>query len=559
MKRLLRPSILLVVLFGLATSAAALALWPRAPVNRAWPLAVPEGDQEVVWLYSATNAVPWERFVFALKLARSERAEHSPASAFAVDDHNAFPDQTTAVPEVAVTFPGSKRRLWFRWYKITSDLKSQDWVAALVARRTPPLAIIGGNTSDVAIDLARSLRTETERLQLGPAEPLLLLTTATADAADNAEGTQETLNNLYPKHVFRFCFTNKQMAEAVISFIWSHGDLRPDSEPYYVTFWKDDPYSTDLNLRFCDALRFAPFHTAARDWAWQAATAALGGVPLDLSNVLYSQSRMEMPFYPASILYSVGAFARPNRWESVEADQLMDRLDRYPQQRRPLLVVPAATQPARRFLRGLVHTSPIEARRFIVATGDAIAFNTVYHDRNMAWPIQDLPFTLVFFCHRNPTDPKAQKAQISAQQSPGASEGAEGAEAPGTEDLLLFVDMVDVLIGTCQDENGFPSLPANAARLRERFSLARWSRAGERVTFDNGAEPLFNEEGNRYSGTGEHVVLLRPSIRGQKVLAEAYLEVCPRVEDARGKWTWLRPAKPLVLHYEGYSDPGGAD
>src|SRR5260370_5260925 len=133
MKRLLRPYMLPVVLFGLAPSAAALALWPRTPVNRAWPLAVPEGDQEVVWLYPATNAAPWERFVFALKLARGERAEHSPGSAFAVDDHNAFPDQTTAVPEVAVTFPGSKRRLWFRWYKITSDLKSQDWVAALVA------------------------------------------------------------------------------------------------------------------------------------------------------------------------------------------------------------------------------------------------------------------------------------------------------------------------------------------------------------------------------------------------------------------------------------------
>jgi hypothetical protein len=386
----------------------------------------------------------------------------------------------------------------------------------------------------------------------------LLLTTATADAADNAEGAQETLNNLYPKHVFRFCFTNKQMAEAVISFIWSHGDLRPDSEPYYVTFWKDDPYSTDLNLRFCDALRFAAYHTAARDWAWQAATAAVGGVPLDLSNVLYSQSRMEMPFYPASILYSVGAFARPNRWESAEADQLMDRLDKYPQQRRPLLVVPAATQPARRFLRGLVHTSPIEARRFIVATGDAIAFNTVYRDRNMAWPIQDLPFTLVFFSHRNPIDPEAQKAQISGQQLPGASEGAEAAEALGTEDLLLFVDIVDVLIGSCQGEKGI-SIPANAARLRERLGQARWSKAGERVTFDATAEPLFNEEGNRYSGTGEHVVLLRPSMRGQKVLAEAYLEVCPRVEDARGKWTWLRPAKPLVVRYEGYSDPGGAD
>jgi hypothetical protein len=349
------------------------------------------------------------------------------------------------------------------------------------------------------------------------------------------------------------------MAEAVTSFIWSYGDLRPDAEPYYVTFWKDDPYSTDLNRRFCDALRFAPYLTAARDWAWQAATAALGGMPLDLSNVLYSQSRMETPFYPASILYSVGAFARPNRWEFAEAEQLMDRLERYPQQRRPLLVVPAAAQPARRFLRGLVHTSPIEARRFLVATGDAVTFNTVYRDRNMAWPIQDLPFTLVFFCHRNPTDARAQQAQLPTEHSPGATESIEGREAPGTEDLLLFADIVDVLIGACRQENGLAhAVPANAAQLRERFHQARWSKAGERVTYEAG-EPFFDEEGNRRSGTGEHVVLLRPAMRGQRVLAEAYLEVCPRREDARGRRTWARPAKPLVVHYEGYSDPGGAD
>src|SRR5436190_1329205 len=71
-------------------------------------------------------------------------------------------------------------RLVFRWYKLTSDWKARDWVEALLKRRPPPLAIIGGSSSDAARELAWQLRRqgaglpETER-------PLLLLTTATAD------------------------------------------------------------------------------------------------------------------------------------------------------------------------------------------------------------------------------------------------------------------------------------------------------------------------------------------------------------------------------------------
>src|SRR5208282_2268270 len=65
MNGLFRPSILAIVSIALAISAIVLVLWPRAPENRAVPLPVDEGDQEIVWLYAATNAVPWERFVEA--------------------------------------------------------------------------------------------------------------------------------------------------------------------------------------------------------------------------------------------------------------------------------------------------------------------------------------------------------------------------------------------------------------------------------------------------------------------------------------------------------------
>ena len=74
------------------------------------------------------------------------------------------------------------------------------------------------------------------------------------------------------------------------------------------------------------------------------------------------------------------------------------------------------------------------------------------------------------------------------------------------------------------------------------------------MCYDPAADPLFDEEGNRRSGTGEHVVLLRPSIRGDQVLPEARIEVCAWHEATPGKRTWQPPTKPLVVHYEGYSD-----
>ena len=557
MKWLLRPSSLIFVSMALALGAATLALWPRIPANRALPLAVDRDDREIVWLYAATNSAPWERFVSAIRVARDRLEKESGALGFEIDDCNAFPEQTTTVPEVALAMRGVKGRLWLRWYKLTSDLKTRDWVAALLQRRPPPLAIIGGSTSDLAIDLARTLKVEATKQRLGADSPLLLLTTATADAAglERGQGEPPPLTSLYPGLTYRFCFTNRQMAEAVTSFIWSQLDLRPDADPFYVTFWQDDPYSTDLNQRFCDALRAPAYHAAARDWAWQAGAAALGNVPLDLGILWGTKFRLPTPYESGGVLYSVGDFSRPNRWEVKAATEMMETMDRYPQQRRPLLVVPAQTQPARRFLRALVREAPVQARRFVVATGDAIAFNTIYRDRNIAWQIQDLPFTLVLFCHRNPIDPGAGFPLEAAMQHPESGEAAE--TAAGTEDLLLFVDMIHVLAQGCarNDATGGGNLPPNAAALGQRLKQVHWSEQSDGICSKADGQLLFDENGNRRSSTGEHVVLLRPSVRGRKVLPEAQIEVCTwQVQEDTGKHAWRRPDRPLVVRYEGYME-----
>src|SRR5437667_12910415 len=128
MKWLFRPSSLVLVSVALTLGAAAVVLWPRAPDKKPTPQPVAEGDQEIVWLYAATNAAAWERFVTAVSLAAHRLQNDQPELGLHVNTENAFPLNTTAVPELSIAFAFRKGRLWFRWYKLTSDQKTPDWV-----------------------------------------------------------------------------------------------------------------------------------------------------------------------------------------------------------------------------------------------------------------------------------------------------------------------------------------------------------------------------------------------------------------------------------------------
>ncbi len=498
MKRLFRPSALLLASAVLALAAAAWLLTSARGDTRPQPRPVADGEHEIAWLYAATNASAWERFVAAVRLSHERGGFRG-----TVDESNAFPLQSTAVPELAVTVEGASGRLVFRWYKLTSDWKIADWVQALFARPRPPLAVIGGSSSDLAIELAERMASEDKARSLGANAPLLLITNATA----------LKVNQGYPGRTFRFCFNNPRIAEAVTDFIWSQDDLRPDMEPHYFTRWDDDPYSTDLTASFYETL-YLP------------GRAPNGGVPLG-NNGLPT---------PQRIYSSVGTFDRPNRFEAEAAQFLLDELDKQPSQKRPLLVLPGQTNPTRRFLRALVRTAPGDARRFVVACGDAIAFNTIYRDRNVAWPIQDLPFTLVLFCHRNPVDHDA-----GFLPSP-----------TGTEDLRLYEDIATALIeaaflGRSEGEAG--NLLDTADELRDRF--ARATRQAGRINFHGEGEPLFDDRGDRRPATGEHIVVLRPHVTDfGRVLPEAAIEVWHLPATADGPRNWQRH-ELLRVPYEG--------
>jgi hypothetical protein len=227
--------------------------------------------------------------------------------------------------------------------------------------------------------------------------------------------------------------------------------------------------------------------------------------------------------------FSVGSFDSPNRPEAQAGRYLLQDLQTLPAQKRPLLVVTGQSAPSRRFLRGLARTSPTLARRFVVVTGDAIPFNTIYRDRQVAWPIQDLPFSLVFFCHHDPTD----KAAGFHPHDRGSDEPGT-ASATGTEDVLLYADIVEAV--------ALAQPAANPDALAE--GLATLHVGGARLHRDGTGTLLFNEHGNRQSAGGEHVVCLRPVVRDERVLPEATIEV----------WTWrTRPGKPQ--QWEQRRDP----
>jgi hypothetical protein len=411
-----------IALILVGASVVAFAIFGRlqpGPVVRA--LAVPEGDREIAWFNTTTGGAAWERFVAGIHHAALKMPE------LEIDDSAAFREQTTAIPEVVVAWKSHPGKLRFRWYKQTNETSTKQWLDALAERDPPPLAIIGGGSSDRARDLAQELNACT---QWKGQRPLLLITTATANEV-SLEGdlVSRKLTEIYPGRSFRFCFTNEQMARAVVDFVWFTPSLRPsgglanqkeeEARPAaFPVYWKDDPYSEDLYSKF-----------------WTA-----------VSQI--SQGRCDLK--PAiAIDYSVGLFDRANSSEASGAQTILEELCAVPEQR-SLLILPASTAPARRFLRALAGASPLIGKNLVAVNGDAISINDVYRDGALQWNIRDVPVPLVFLAQQNPVGWDAEL--------PGPA---------GTDDALLFGRMGEMLIRTVYPEDDQPA--ANADVLLDRI------------------------------------------------------------------------------------------
>jgi hypothetical protein len=224
------------------------------------------------------------------------------------------------------------------------------------------------------------------------------------------------------------------------------------------------------------------------------------------------------------IPYSVGGFNRPNRWEEAAALSLVDYVEQNAIQRQPLLIVPGSPQAARRFLHAVVSLSPASDPNYVVATGDYVDFNTIYRDRNLMWPIQDLPVTLVAFCQRNPVDPGAFRRDDPLDTSrPDASSRT----STGTHDLLLYRDIVETVVKAAYESTG---------ALRKSSDLTK---ALASATGPNGTR-RFDGKGNLQSGSGEYVMCLRPVRKHGRVIPKAILQVWNRQATPSGQRRWQR-------------------
>jgi len=513
MSRFRWPFLVLIICAPVAVLATGVRLpFVDSPAVGPRPMSVPDEDRELAWMHTTTNGMTWERFVTGVV-----RVQMS-VPGLTVDDSAAFADRSTAVPEVVLSMQGRSGKLRIRWYKLAGDATTSQWVSALAERDPPPLAVIGGGSSDRAYDLARAMD---RQIEWKGERPTLLITTATADevAEDGDEpSAAKNLIEIYSQRSFRFCFSNRQMAEAVLDFVWESPDLKPISfaelarlgvvsglaacpgvprpvaerPSAFSAVWQDDPFSTDLHRQFTGLLdaKLGPLERGAPDriLTWR-------------------------------LPYSVGAFGRPNQYEAVTVESMLAEFRKLSPQR-SLLVLPTVTNPGRRVMKALSESSPGLGQRLVVVTGDGIPVNALYRDGEFAWPIHAIPVPLVLFSHDNPI--------AWDEPSAGAPRGYGLSPPTSTEDVLHFTAMTRILCEACFGPSGADGLLPMSEELSRRLH--------QRVP------ALFDASGNRLGGSGEYVVVLWPHVHdgqaGPQSLPRATLEVWRRRTD-RG-WDKVR-------------------
>lgn len=552
-------SALLVAILGAAVYQTALWLFGWGGVNDAAVKPLDGGDQEIAFIEPATSIDEWGRLVTALQLSEQIWPKINadlPALKVSLDD--AFPALTADVPEVVFSFAGNNsQKLRLRWYKITGEHDAKSWVRKLHDRPRQPLAIVGAGTTDRAIKLAYAMKHSYGDDPEAPS-PVLIFTTATSEFTTS----RKSLIRVYAGRTFRFSFTNQKMVEALLQFLERR--QFPDKD----AGWADDLWVHASPERRHLLAAVAGMVGAADSIGACAAFLALPHLqPFAMHAVTwmderYSQDITELfeerfiernPqgefFRETEIRYGVGGFFHPSPEEQDAVGIFLAR--RTGITPHSFLVLPTQTVRMRRFLINLRQRSPLDARNLVILNGDAISFHSVYRDRDVMWNILDLPYSLVFFAHRNPIDHAAGFVWAKddrANSPPGFPEPS----TTGTHDVLLYRDVFEALLYASSARGQFISDPLQVRRRLQATCWfdPPWDQPGmEAARVCNaeihrlaGARPLFDADGNRRSHTGEHVVWVKPNFTGERVDMTAKISVWFRQPAASGGgWQLLEP------------------
>lgn len=465
------------------------------------PALSPE-DREIACLMPATNWPNWDRLLEAVRLLVEERRGElcwasDPGLARGYRD----------IPALALSRRNGGGRLWFRWYKLTGDYSAEYWLAGLLRRQPRPLAILGGNTSDRALELARLLRQSHQNLTQTPA---LLLTTATADEVEVSPGAGlSDLMQVYPDRSFRFCFTNRQMAEALVDFLAHRPEWLPPDRIWDAVTWRDDPYSEDFANRISDAL---------------------------LERQLGQVRKSAVP-------YSVGeAWLPSGRERQIIEEDLAERLAQAPNSPR-VLILPTVERVARRVLIGLGQAVPLAAENTTVVVGDSISFNVICRDRRLLWPTELLPMRVLLFAHENPARPTGVAPGLVGELTAEIASATARLDGPwpvalpafshlysrqsSTDDLLLWARIVRAvtqaawLTATDAQQSATPVSNADSVPFADDESFV----ARLRDFRDEHGKRFFDAHGNRRLGSGEYVICLQPIRRPNRLDTWVVLEI----------------------------------
>jgi hypothetical protein len=518
----------LVVVFGVAIQQSLLWLGVWGNLNESQVKPLEEGDQEIAFIEPATSTDDWGRLITAVQLLEHNWTKVNPTlPSLKVSLDGAFPPLSAAVPEIVFSFGNTGSKLRLRWYKISGEHDAPSWVQKLHDRNPQPLAVIGGATSDRAIKLAYALRNiydgRAPKVEPNMSAPVYVITTATAEDTRS----KKPVMGVYKNRTFRFSFTNQTMVESLLQFVDRRQITleRGWARNLWVHKGADAEMLTAAAAGTLGSPRLQPYTMYAFSWLDERYS-------LDMADSFQRHFKSRYPlgeFHPAAPITSgIGGFNQPAPEEQITVDTFLA----HPTKPHSFLALPTQTVRMRRFLINLRQRSEQAARNLVVLNGDAISFHTIYRDRDVMWNILDLPYSLVFFSHRNPVDASAgfREEKDLANHKNGAFPPAS---TSGTHDLLLYQDIFEALLYAIHDGSNLLCDP-QAVRTRLRSTSWRYDskgleqpRVGNTLIHTNNGKSrlLFDPDGDRQRHTGEHIVWLKPNFTGDIVDLRSKLSV----------------------------------